>query len=220
MVREIHLVFKIVTIAIVFLSASTSAFAQGANCRLGKGFTFKNKLYAPCEISGHSTAGKKNVYQARCDNMPEFQHLEFEKSAAQVLLLDSSSRYELAKCETQKDIIEQLIKAYEEKVSAMENPPCYLTQWKGQMMVKAQNVRVRCTFDIKKSTSDNFTKKVGKSPLYQCEKGYFIVMPKTGAAEIFRPKDETWESVCMAPTKVGDSVDNIDWKNPPDYYSP
>lgn len=215
---EIQVVRKV--IAFVLLISSAAVGAQERNCRLGKGFTFKNRLFAPCEITGHSASGKQKVYQARCDAMPEFQHLEFEKGAMDVVLLDSSSRYELAKCQTEKEIIEQMIKSYDGKVNALENPPCYLTQWKGQMMIKALDVRARCTFDIKKAKADEFTKKIGKAALYQCEKGYFIVMPKTGAAEIFRPKKESWESVCLAPTKVGEAVDNIDWKNPPDYYSP
>ena len=215
MEREVHVAGGLIA-TVLFLTAN----AQALDCRLGKGFTFKNKLFAPCEITGHSSAGIKKTYQARCEGMPEFQHLEFESEAKEIQLLDSPSRYEIAKCETERGIVEGMVNAYDGKVHALENPPCYLTQWKGQMMAVAKGTRVRCTFEMKKPKPEEFVKKTGKSPLYQCEKGYFIVMPKNAAAEIYRPKKDGWESVCLAPTKVGEAPENIDWKNPPDYYSP
>lgn len=201
-------------------SLALSFTAHALDCRLSKSFTYRSKTYGPCEITGDAGSGSKKTFQLHCEGMSASEHLELEANSEHAKLLDSSTRYETAKCPTEKAALAEMIKAYQTRVKELENPPCYLTQWKGQMTFFAHGTKGRCTFDMNKEQADEFTKKMALSPFYQCEKGYFLVIPKSGAAEVFKPKGGKWESVCKAPTKVGEPVEAIDWKNPPNYYHP
>jgi hypothetical protein len=171
-----------------------------------------------CEVAGHSETPKK-VYYAICTKLPRDRQLEFSKDLDEVSIVDSISRQSLGTCEIEKAEANLLIRAYEKGRGAVENPPCYLSQWKGQMMFVAHGKRGRCTFEMKREQEGRFEAKTGKRPLYQCEGDYFLVESERKFS-IYKRSQDTWTSECIAPLRVGDPVEDIDWKNPPKYYHP
>src|SRR6188508_2034561 len=102
-----------------------------------------------CEIAGHSETVNKTYY-AICAKLPQEQQLEFSETLNGARFVNAVSRESLGVCVLEKSAAKALIKSYEASRQAVENPPCYLSQWKGQMMFIAHGNRGRCTFDMKR----------------------------------------------------------------------
>lgn len=202
---------KATFVALLNLLASTAYAASPHNC--GPAHALRK-----CRIVGSSQGKAVKTYYASCSDAKE--QIEYIEGASLAALIDPTSRRELAKCEIDKNKFATLIKDYASQYQKLADPRCYLTQWKGQMMFVANGVKGRCSFNMNAGESQEFHAKTGVTALYQCENGYFLAMGEKTAASVYKKSKTGWELDCKAAIRIGDPVENIDWKNPPAYWSP
>jgi hypothetical protein len=186
-----------------------------ASCELGNTLQHAKHSFKNCAVIGHQGQAFK-VYYVHCENLPKNQQIEYAGGASTARLLDSLSRETVATCKVKRTEVAALVDAYSAKSSEIENPKCYLTRWKGQMMFVANGVKGRCSFKMNPQKATEFKTKTGMAALYQCESDHYLVAGDNGATTIYNG----FSLECPAAIRVGESVDPIDWKNPPDYYEP
>jgi hypothetical protein len=171
-----------------------------------------------CEIVGHVEGATGKRYSISCAGFD----VGFETGAGGglVVVLDSISRQEIRKCKVSGDW-KAVVSRYETKTQEIQNPKCYLTQWKGQMMFVEGDERGRCSFSMNERKANEFRAATGVEPLYQCEHERFLFIKDKTAPKIYKKSRRgNWVVACQASIRVGESVDTIDWNNPPKYYSP
>ncbi|MGZ3721577.1 MAG: hypothetical protein ACXVA9_01520 [Bdellovibrionales bacterium] len=205
----------------VFYLAS-AAHGASMNCQLGTTLALGGKARHKCQIVGHSETGKQSpkTFYASCEGKSEDRQLEYLEGSGFAQLVDPASRQEVTKCKVNEKQFSVLIQDYEKHDLELENPKCYLTQWKGQMMYVAEGVKGRCSFNMSKNRSQEFKNKTGVTPLYQCENDYFLSIGEKTAASVYKKSKDGWQLACKATIRTGEPVEPIDWKNPPDYYVP
>jgi hypothetical protein len=218
---EFHL--RILLLAALNLIFITAAYGAGAaHCQLGSNLDLGGNIHHKCIVVGHSAPsikGRKTFY-ASCAGNTENDQVEYLEGSQVAQLVDPTSRREVAVCKVDQSQFSRLIKDYQSKGEELENPKCYLTQWKGQMMYVAEGVKGRCSFNMNKNKSEEFKAKTGVTPLYQCEHDYFLSIGEKTAASVYKKSKDGWQLACKAAIRVGEPVDPIDWKNPPSYYVP
>src|SRR5207302_658703 len=102
--------------------------------------------------------GSRKTFLAICSGVAtgNTQQIEFLEGDDSAHILDVTTRREVARCRLKLTEVAQLIKGYEERSRAVEYPPCYLTQWHGQMMYVAKQIHGRCSFNMNKKKLDEF----------------------------------------------------------------
>lgn len=213
---------RLAVLVTLVLNFPLAAYAAANRCHLGNNLELEGKSPRKCVVVGHSTEGLKGskTFYASCSGQSEDAQIEYLEGSKIARLVDVASRREMAICNVDQAKFSTLIRGYQHMGDELENPKCYLTQWKGQMMYVAAGVKGRCSFNMSRKKSEEFKNKTGVVPLYQCEHDYFLSIGERTAASIYKRSKDGWELDCKATIRVGEPVETIDWKNPPQYYVP
>jgi hypothetical protein len=194
------------------------AAAFAADCRFGKTLVYKNEKFANCSVTGSSDGSRGKTYVADCDGLAKRER-QVEIAGDKVTLLSATERKTLAVCGSEHAVLSALIADFEKHRERLENPKCYLTNWKGQMIFVANGVHGRCSFNMNRPLMERFKKSTGEKPMYQCEGDYFLGRAAREGTPVYRKVQDGWKLDCQAQI-MSEPVGEIDWKFPPSYYTP
>jgi hypothetical protein len=190
------------------------AQAKPLACEFGRELNVGKFVYKNCEITGHS--GVTPTYYAHCDSQPEDRQLEFAKGESQAHWINPLTRKEFALCTLKTKDIEAMTGEYAARTAVIEKPPCYLTNWKGQLTLVAHGKPYRCSFKMLGAALAEFERETGKKGAFQCEGGHFLATVGSDTTYAY----EGSKFLCQPSKRIGEPPEAIDWKNPPDFYDP
>ena len=196
----------------ILLNGYTLAHSADPFCALGA-----------CQVTGFSKSQNgKRTFLANCAGIAKGgdRQIEFAEGNDSAQILDKITRAKVSECKIRRVELASMLKNYEDKLRQIESPPCYLTQWFGQMMFVANGVRGRCSFKMNKKKLEEFRLATGLQPTYQCENDYFLSIDTKSATAIYKKVSAGWAFVCTAPMRTGEAPSSIDWNNPPEFYEP
>jgi hypothetical protein len=194
--------------------------ALAVSCHLGAALNYQNKTYSDCRVTGSTVGRAAHTYSIQCGDEKKKYQIEYVEGGSSAEVLDMITLKPTAKCNLEAAEVSKMIKTYEDHKHDIENPKCFLSHWKGQVMFHSGDVSGRCSFRMNKDLSDKFESSVKAPASYQCEHEYFLIGPKDDGTAIYKRTKFGWELDCKAPMERGEP-ENIDWKNnPPAYWEP